>query len=65
MKNKKIIVIVILIALAILVIYALLTRHEGERVIDEDKKELKIVNKYNEFFSINSIINDYLFLRKY
>ncbi len=60
MKNKKTIVIIILVILAALIIYALLTRPNGDRVIDEDKKELKVVTNYNEFLSINNIINDYL-----
>ena len=60
MKNKKMIIIIILVALALLVIYALLTRPNGDKVLDKDKKELKVVTVYNEFMSINNIINDYL-----
>ena len=60
MKNKKMIIIIILVILALLVIYALLTRPNGDKVLDKDKKELKVVTVYNEFMSINNIINDYL-----
>ena len=60
MKNKKMIIIIILVILALLVIYALLTRPNGDKVLDKDKKELKVVTVYNEFMSINNVINDYL-----
>ncbi len=60
MKNKKIILFVILGIFAILIIYALLTREDGERVLEKDKQELTEVTNYSEFLSINSVINDYL-----
>ena len=60
MKNKKMIIIIILVILALLVIYALLTRPNGDKVLDKDNKELKVVTNYNEFLSINNIVNDYL-----
>ena len=60
MKNKKIIIIAIVIILGALIIYALLTRPDGERVLDKDKEELIAVTNYNEYLSINKLINDYL-----
>ena len=60
MKNKKIIIIAIVIILGALIIYALLTRPDGEKVLDKEKKPLTEVTNYNEFISINKIINDYL-----
>ena len=60
MKNKKIIIIAIVIILGALIIYALLTRQDGERVLDKDKEELIAVTNYNEYLSINKLINDYL-----
>ena len=60
MKNKKIIIIAIVVILGALIIYALLTRPDGERVLDKDKEELITVTNYNEYLSINKLINDYL-----
>ena len=60
MKNKKIILIAIIVILGLLIVYALITRPNGDIVLDKDKKDLQLVTDYKEFFSINSLVNDYL-----
>ena len=63
MKNKKIIIFVIVVILAALIIYALLTREDGDIVIPKDKPELSLVEDYREFIVANRIINDYLLFK--
>ena len=60
MKNKKIIIIVALVLLGALIIYALLTRHEGDIVLPKDKEDLALVDSYNDYVKINKLINNYL-----
>ena len=60
MKNKKIIIIVVLVLLGALIIYALLTRHEGDIVLPKDKEDLALVDSYNDYVKINKLINNYL-----
>ena len=60
MKNKKIILIAIIVILGLLIVYALITRPNGDIVLDKDKTDLQLVTDYKEFFSINSLVNDYL-----
>ena len=60
MKNKKIIIIIVVVLLAALIIYALLTRHEGDIVLPKDKEDLALVETYNDYVSLNNLINNYL-----
>ena len=48
MKNKKIFLIIFLVLFGALVIYALLTRHEGDIVLPKDKEDLALVDSYND-----------------
>ncbi len=59
MKNKKIIIIAIVLLLGALIVYALLTRPDGDIVLPKDKPELAKIDTYNQYVAINKIINDY------
>ena len=58
MNKKKIILIIIGIIFLALIIYALIIRQEGDRVIHKD--DLTPVTTSRDFMIVNRIMNDYL-----
>ena len=58
MKNKKIFIIIGLVFLVLFIVYLVLNRKEV--IVDKEKHPLELSNDYNDYLTINNVVNDYL-----